>query len=325
MDDGMHEFEGLHDSAEEAKEILPSPGEVAATPLAGTIDLIRDLHRQDAFAIRQQIRIGNACLAFVRMTLGWTLDMPDKDRKRLETQSARIVKAVETGKGAKPEDAEWLVALGDLILAATGSRAPWDKVRHDVEKRMVKLARTLPGAGFVAETPGLGMLSFARIVGEAGDLGNYPAKGHLWKRFGLAVIDGTIQGRSGLPMTASREHRAAAWTARGYVPRRRSMVYVIGESLIKAQVRAVPDADGEDTGERTALGPHGAAYLARKAYETARDPDMRPAAAHQRAKRYMEKRLLRDLWQAWRREDAYRVPDGAAPHLPPDANHDAAA
>jgi hypothetical protein len=42
-------------------------------------------------------------------------------------------------------------------------------------------------------------------------------------------------------------------------------------------------------------------YLRRKEYELQRDPEMKPIKAHRRAQRYMEKRLLRDLWRAWRR------------------------
>ena len=65
--------------------------------------------------------------------------------------------------------------------------------------------------------------------------------------------------------------------------RRRSAIWTIGDSLIKQ------NEDG-----------YRAVYDERKQYEKARDPEMSKMYAHRRAQRYMEKRLLRDLWRAWR-------------------------
>lgn len=45
-------------------------------------------------------------------------------------------------------------------------------------------------------------------------------------------------------------------------------------------------------------GPLRLLYDERKAYEAGRVET--PAHAHNRAKRYIEKRLIRDLWRAWR-------------------------
>ena len=74
------------------------------------------------------------------------------------------------------------------------------------------------------------------------------------------------------------------------------------DPLIKAQVSKVLDESGEDTGDRVGTGPYGKAYLDRKRYELERDPGMSKMHAHNRATRYMEKRLLKHLWQAWRRQ-----------------------
>ena len=75
-----------------------------------------------------------------------------------------------------------------------------------------------------------------------------------------------------------------------------------GESRHRQGVRNPKDADGNSTGS-VAINPWGALYVERKAYELAREVDGKPMTAmhaHNRAKRYVEKRLLRELWKAWR-------------------------
>jgi hypothetical protein len=116
-----------------------------------------------------------------------------------------------------------------------------------------------------------------------------------------------------------------AWKAQKYSPPRRSRLYTIGVSLVMAG----------DT-------PYRATYLARKDYErkaaeaqgltvapAGKIPRAQRAACRSlghidnRARRYVEKRLLRDLWNAWR-EAKSRVPQGqlerASRHAPP--SHD---
>jgi hypothetical protein len=135
---------------------------------------------------------------------------------------------------------------------------------------------------------------------------------------GVAVMGDVRQG--GLAKNASKDD----WIAHGYNRQRRSRLWNIGDAIIKAQVRKVLDDDGEDAGERTSIGDYGAAYLARKAYELARDPEMQPIKAHRRAQRYMEKRLLRNLWGAWRdeRKASMSMPEMAIDALPSAHPHE---
>ncbi len=80
--------------------------------------------------------------------------------------------------------------MGDIALAAifplTEARDGIERHRRAVERRLEKLAGTLPVAPFVKATRGVGLLSLAAIVGEAGDLGAYRNHSALWKRLGLA-------------------------------------------------------------------------------------------------------------------------------------------
>jgi hypothetical protein len=145
--------------------------------------------------------------------------------------------------------------------------------RKACQKELLKAAKQLPAAAWVQGVRGFGMPSFAAVVGEAGDLGSYDSVAKLWKRMGLAVIDGKSQRRVSDAAEAARH---------GYNPRRRSEMHVVGECILKAG------------------GPYREVYDQRKAYETERTPEMSKIHAHRRAMRYVEKRLLRDLWRAWR-------------------------
>lgn len=148
-----------------------------------------------------------------------------------------------------------------------------EQQRKACQKELLKAAKQLPAAAWVQSVRGFGMPSFAAVVGEAGDLGSYDSVAKLWKRMGLAVIDGKAQRRVSDAAEAARH---------GYNPRRRSEMHVVGECILKAG------------------GPYREVYDQRKAYEAERDPAMSKIHAHRRAMRYVEKRLLRDLWRAWR-------------------------
>lgn len=172
--------------------------------------------------------------------------------------------------GAHPDAAQVALYLAHHATA----RDNFHRLRLAAEKRMRKLARELPVWPFVESVCGFGDLGLAQIVAEAGDLSNYAGPAKLWKRFGLAVIGGERQRKVA--------NDPALAIAHGYSPTRRSLVFVIGDSLIKKQNR------------------YRDLYLARKEVERAKAPDAPKMAHHRRAKRYVEKRLLRDLWRAWR-------------------------
>lgn len=249
-----------------------------------TISQIRYWHRQRKFGMDQRKRADLALGAFLRTMLGWRKDLPKDESDRIKAAAAALLK--------KPEG-EWTA----VIEAAQKSREPFETVEDVAKKQMEKLAKSLPiWKEFGEPIKGFGAVTFAIILAEAGDLSNYPTKSHLWKRMGLAVLDGNRQGSPGKGASADD------WIRHGYNPSRRSQMFVMGDSMLKKQIGKVKDESGEDTGERIPLGYYGEVYLARKEYELQRNPEMKPIQAHRRAQRYMEKRLLKNLWQAWRRD-----------------------
>lgn len=241
-----------------------------------TVDQIKAWHRKRCYAMEcrkaADLRLG----AFIRSSLGWSLRLPDKERKEIAEQAADLL---ENPSGE----------YEGIIAASIAARKPFDAIEKQAVKEMQKLAESLPvWEQFGQEIRGFGAVSLAVILGEAGDLSNYSSYAKVWKRMGLAVMDDKRQGHVAKGLSA--DDRKAAFIEHGYSPVRRSRMWNIGDTLIK--------------GNRT--GAYRTAYLDRKAYELAREPEMQPMKAHRRAQRVMEKRLLKHLWQAWRRT-IYRV------------------
>ena len=246
------------------------------------IDQIKNAHRKRNFVIKQRKAMDAALGAFIRMALGWSLAKPENERKEIEAKAAEIIAACEG-------------EFAEVIAASHKAREPFDMIEKSQTKDMIALAEQLPiYAEFCKPIRGFGALGLAIIIGEAGDLSKYPKVGHLWKRMGVGLVDGVRQG--GLDKSASKDD----WIKHGYNRERRSKMWTIGDSLLKG------NRDGE----------YRQAYLQRKEYEIARDPEIKKIVAHRRAQRYMEKRLLKKLWQAWRRTNE-RLSSGPNRRCPP--------
>lgn len=208
--------------------------------------------------------------------------------------------------------------LAPFILATEEGLRPFDKLLAGTEKTLRKLTVQHPvWRAWGEAVRGFGPLSLAIIIGEAGDLAGYRTHSAFWHRMCVGLVDGEIQRkRRGI----SQEEAMRV----GYDEERRAASWRVFDSLFRAQWRGARDADGkkpEESGKPVAvpahaLGRYGEVYARRKAYELARNDELQLTAFHieRRARRYTEKRLLRDLWLAWRR---------AAQHTPPIVARDA--
>jgi hypothetical protein len=271
-----------------------------ASAIASVVALVRSEHRKREFALDQRKRIGNATAAFVRTQMGWSLAIPEKEREAIRKRAAAVVDAVTKGK-VGPDTADDAMQFGPVIMASAAAASGWDGIEDQTTKSMEKLAKQLPAYEWVKSVRGFGAVSFARIVGEAGDISVYSNPAKLWKRMGLAVMSGQRQGNPGKGATA------VDWTEHGYSGRRRSISWQMADTLFRAQWR------GEKEGVPAhAIGPYGEDYARKKAEYAARieatadlpatDPaKWTPARADKAARRYMEKAVLRDLWREWRR------------------------
>ena len=290
------------------------------SPLAETIAAIRAAHRERVFWMEQRKRSDLSLGAYLRSALGWSLNKPVAERKAIAAQAQDIlaagekyIKAMRRAQGAMerrknyveiPEMPDILRRFGHIVVPQIEMRGRIDELEAAATKAMVALAQQLPVATWATSIRGFGPLSLAIVVGEAGDLGGYANPGKLWKRMGVAVINGVRQG--GLSKGAPR----AEWEAHGYNPSRRSRLYTIGSSMVMS---GDPKPGSNEVSYRQV-------YLDRKAYEAARAeadglivaPSAKIPKSKQgeyrslghidnRARRYLEKRVLRDLWREWRR------------------------
>jgi len=270
-----------------------------------SVAAIVELQKQRVFCIKSQSRGDRATEAFIARYLGYRSDMPPTERAAIWKRTAAIRKAVEKGgqprrasHGASAPEASGdghavvenqilraVAACAPIIMNSAASRLAWDNHRAQVEKQMRKLARTLPGYSWATTVKGFGDLGFAIVIGETGDLGSYATKERVWKRLGLAVIEGERQ---------QRKSGADAAAAHGYSPRRRAEIWTIADSLFKHQWHGAK----EDI-EAGPSGPYGEIYQRRKTHTATRE-GWTLGRRDNDARRIMTKALIEDFWKAWR-------------------------
>lgn len=303
---------------------------------ADTLDKIRYWHRQRVFAMDQRKRSDLALGSFLRLQLGWTRDGDAEANDSAMERAAAIIdtaerltkeqsKSLEKRKPVSGLDDVDFVEWQDLAVASIIARSPFADLEAKATKQMEKLAETLPiWSEFGEPIKGFGARSLAVVLAETGDLSNYANPGKVWKRMGLAVMDGVRQG--GLRKNAAAEE----WIAHGYSAKRRSQMYVIGDTLIKNQseyrelylerlaiehAKAIADGLIPATSTKATVESWEARGLPPLTKVSKIDPAKHRGAGHMahRAQRYMEKRLLRNLWQAWRKAASRLEPTDRVP------------
>lgn len=146
------------------------------------------------------------------------------------------------------------------------------QLEKNLEAHLTRLAKRHPLAPWIVAQKGVGLPSFARLLGITGPLDQFPTVSKLWAYLGLAVVDGhAVRRQKGVKATFS--------------PQGQVLCYLMGEAIVK----------GGRGGEYRAV------YDQIKARYEAERPDWTQARRHAAARRYATKRLLRHLWREWRR------------------------
>jgi len=280
------------------------------------------LHRTNAFAMEARKRADLALGALLRTQLGWRLNNPTEVNTEIreraagliatgeklmtweERDAARLMKHLAVGKdensyaslafpeaALEPQFLEWQA----VIMASMRGRLPMSNLEDVTRARMEELADQLPVASWWREHVfSSSFISLARIIAETGDLSNYATVSKVWKRMGLAVMDGKRQG--GLLKTAAKED----WIAHGYNPKRRAIMFVVGDSLVKSNERYRAVYLLEKERQRAKAEAEGLTVAPSAKIPAKRKDEFRSDGhVHKRAQRYMEKQLLADLWSAW--------------------------
>lgn len=261
---------------------LPAPeqrsggGHPSSDTLMPDVSALQELHIRRRSLIQARIKQSNQLGAFARQMLGYQSGPAATDIKE---RASALVAAIGKGKPTD-EDPRVVAYVADLADALNVGISALESKQAQIEKEMKKLVRKLPCWPWAEGVKGLGELTVASIIGETGDLNGYSNPAKVWKRMGLAVMDGRRQGNPGKDATAED------WLAHGYNPRRRSIMYVAVTNLMMQK-----------------SGYYNDVMMPRKAVELQKlglEPGSKSAHANNRALRYTAKRLLKHLWMAWR-------------------------
>ncbi|MEJ5026325.1 hypothetical protein [Brucella anthropi] len=264
-----------------------------------TVAEIVTLHRLRQDMIRAQTKLslqGQAAIRFMFQSDDDFANDDAKEKARKRTESLYKTIAADPAHELHSYVAPYLLA-----------GRPLDEQRAAYEKRLVKAAKLLPVYDWVKGVKGFGDISFATIVGECGDIGTYKSVSAVWKRLGLAVIDGNRQGNPGKSASADD------WISHGYNRQRRSVSWNARQHVIGGMGKWRP-AYGADVRADLDLTYYQQVYVERARYESeklglpvtesATGKESYKMHAANRAHRYIEKRLVKHLYLEWRRAAA---------------------
>jgi hypothetical protein len=295
----------------QSASILVSEDEGTARSVTPTVAMspillsLKELHRSREMFVKVEVMTGNQILK-IDAALGLCEWVPTSHGhgKYAYKEGRRRTDCRVIPEGALSSPA-FLAAKDSMVALQAQAR----KSRLEHERTMRREARQLPVWPWVEGVRGAGDLGLAQIVAESmgadtvNGLSDYGSPAKLWKRFGLAVIDGAAQGR----------RKGELGEVMGFSPQRRKLMYLIADSLMK--------------GNRD--GYFKEFYNAEKAKHADRE-GITKAHAHNRALRALAKEYLEHLWRAWRAVEngmTDQRPIGAQPscvRIPPSAEDHAA-
>lgn len=186
--------------------------------LSDVITDLQQLQRQRRMLLGTRIKLENRFYAIVAVNeLGYEPVQNEKDRDGIRKKAEAYVKSVLAG--------EQETSILSFIQTSHDSVQTFAIQCDIIEKAMEKRASDLPIADWIEEPDqkGVSFLSLAKIIGEAGDLSNYPKVYLLWKRFGLTPIINDGHTRAASWWSRNKKRLSAdQWIRAGYSPRLRS-------------------------------------------------------------------------------------------------------
>lgn len=219
-------------------------------------------HLERQAVMRSRVSVSNRCWGrLTQIMLSRGADFADA-KKTANAELPKVLSGKCSDETIMKATRPWVIAFEQFV-----------EEEKPLAKTLEHLGSQLPHADWVRSVRGFGMLNYASIIAETGDLRNYANPAKVWKRLGLGVMpDGNRQRK--VQGEEAKEH--------GFSPRRRKTAWLLGESLVKKND-----------------GPYREAYLRYKEYQKDKNPGMSPGAINNRAKRYMVKMVIRDLWRVW--------------------------
>ena len=285
----------LTDVAPIVPEVPPHIRQIAFPPgpLTPLCKELQGLQRQRTVVLKSRNMQANRLQAIIAGTLGYSASMEEKDRRAKFTEASEVIDNVMEGKSNHPMEA--------VIKCTMVGIDQFNDLKDKIEKAMRKLAEQLPIYAWTQkpEQRGFGTLFLAIVIGETGDLtiGNnfYSNPGKLWKRLGCAPYKYDGQTKMGSTWRSGKEGKLPAeeWAKFGYSPRRRSISYLIGESIVKQNFK--PGGTKEDKKNEK----YREAWEFHKTRFAQNHPDYTPKRCHLHGMLVATKVLLKTLWWEW--------------------------
>lgn len=206
-----------------------------------------ELQKIRKFAIKGQQWCNRRSEALIASHLGYNPAGGDEQsRKALFRRAAALRKGIERTEAAPVnvglDSTFYSAGYTGMILASARSRQTWDEVRDKAEGAMQRSAKDLPVYPWAKTVRGFGERGLAIITAEAAGfdevppgsgvlqrrlIGDYRRIRNLYRRMGLAVIDGQRQRKMKSKEEADKQR---------YKPERRAECWTLAESLLKAQL-----------------------------------------------------------------------------------------
>lgn len=256
----------------------PTPSPADPRHMRASIYAVKRFWRVRQQLLRDRNRLIVAYSAMMRSEMGWTHETPPAKRKQIEAAALRYVKDSLVGKPTDPQHAAIEMMYGRHLAAAY---APIAAGLKEAEAACINAVKATPYWPILDRVEHLGDIGLAGIIGYAGDLSLCQHPYWLYRRFGLAFVNGERQRKT---------TNADLAQLLGYSPSRRSFLHTIAVSagvMHKGRYRTMYDKS--------------------KAVELKRELDGKPLSkihAHRRALRVVAKTILLDVLEAWRAIDA---------------------
>ena len=197
-----------------------------------------------------------------------------------------------------------------VVRVSKISRKAWADYEKGLMDEMMRLAGQLPVAPWLSEpeTRGISLGMLATIVGESGNLSNYPNPAKLWKRLFGAPIE--KNGKTMMPSRWRLEKGLSSeeWEEAGYSPQRHATMQQLKENIVMQNGEG-PYRKRYDEAKQRTRGTHpewwvcgkcdGKGKVERKKCQNCKGTGEIALHPHRHAQLLAAKRFVRDLWNRW--------------------------
>jgi hypothetical protein len=203
--------------------------------------------------------------------------------------------------------------VAGVVRISQISRKAWANYEVSLMEEMKRLAGELPVAPWLStdECRGISLGMLATIVGEAGNISNYPNPAKLWRRLFGAPI--TKDGKTMMPSRWRLEKGLSAeeWEEAGYSPQRHATMQQMKENIVRQNGDGPYRRRYDEAKERTReTHPEwwqcgkceGKGKVGRKKCQNCKGSGEVALHAHRHAQLLAAKRFVRDLWNKWHDE-----------------------